>query len=292
MSFGQNLQFFRKNAGITQEELAERLEVSRQSVSKWESDTSFPEMDKIIQLCDMFDCKIDTLIKGNAEEEFAEDSAGYDKHMTKFAKLNTLAVGLVLASLVFSSAADALNFDESLLGMGFMLFILLAVIIFIVNGMKHSNFCRDNPYIAPFYKPEQIKSFESKMPVRMAIGIGIIIFGLILTTGINGMKDSMLKEALENSAFLLCVAVGTPIIVYNGMLKDKYDIEKYNNQNSGEKEKSKSSKWYGIIMVVATMCFFVMGFIDGGLWKYSWISFVVGGFLCAIIAIADNGKKE
>ena len=50
MSLGENLQFLRKKAEITQEQLAEQLEVSRQSVSKWESDTAFPEMDKILQM--------------------------------------------------------------------------------------------------------------------------------------------------------------------------------------------------------------------------------------------------
>ena len=48
MSFGENLQFYRTREGLTQEELAERLEVSRQSVSKWESNTSFPEMEKLM----------------------------------------------------------------------------------------------------------------------------------------------------------------------------------------------------------------------------------------------------
>lgn len=67
MSLGENLQFLRKTKSMTQEDLAEALNVSRQSVSKWESDASFPEMDKIIQICDMFCCSMDSLIKGNIE---------------------------------------------------------------------------------------------------------------------------------------------------------------------------------------------------------------------------------
>ena len=50
MSLGENLQFLRKKNNITQEQLAEQLDVSRQSVSKWESDSSYPEMDKLLQL--------------------------------------------------------------------------------------------------------------------------------------------------------------------------------------------------------------------------------------------------
>ena len=54
--FGENLQYYRKRDGMTQEQLAERLEVSRQTVSKWEAGTSYAEMEKILQLCDIFSC--------------------------------------------------------------------------------------------------------------------------------------------------------------------------------------------------------------------------------------------
>ena len=49
MSLAENLQFLRKQKNITQEQLAEQLEVSRQSVSKWESAQSYPEMEKLLQ---------------------------------------------------------------------------------------------------------------------------------------------------------------------------------------------------------------------------------------------------
>lgn len=48
MSLGENLQFLRKRENMTQEQLAEALEVSRQSVSKWESDSTYPETDKLM----------------------------------------------------------------------------------------------------------------------------------------------------------------------------------------------------------------------------------------------------
>ncbi len=64
MSFGQNLQFLRKmRNGMTQEELAERMNVSRQTVSKWELDSAYPEIDKIIELCNLFSCSMDQLIR-------------------------------------------------------------------------------------------------------------------------------------------------------------------------------------------------------------------------------------
>lgn len=63
MSLGQNLQFLRKMSHITQEALAEKLNVSRQAISKWELDAVYPEMDKIIELCELFSCTMDQLVR-------------------------------------------------------------------------------------------------------------------------------------------------------------------------------------------------------------------------------------
>ena len=64
MSFGKNLQFLRHLRGnMTQEDLAEKMNVSRQTVSKWELDTAQPEMDKAIELCRLFNCSLDNLFR-------------------------------------------------------------------------------------------------------------------------------------------------------------------------------------------------------------------------------------
>ena len=62
MKFGDKLIELRKKNGLSQEELAEKLGVSRQSVSKWESNNTYPETDKIIQIANLFDCSMDDLI--------------------------------------------------------------------------------------------------------------------------------------------------------------------------------------------------------------------------------------
>lgn len=64
MSFGKNLQFLRKmRNGMTQEDLAEKLGVSRQTISKWELDIVYPEMEKVLDLCELFSCSMDQLIR-------------------------------------------------------------------------------------------------------------------------------------------------------------------------------------------------------------------------------------
>lgn len=62
MKFGDKLIALRKKKGMSQEDLAEKLNVSRQSVSKWESNNTYPETDKIVQICSIFDCSMDDLI--------------------------------------------------------------------------------------------------------------------------------------------------------------------------------------------------------------------------------------
>lgn len=69
MKFGENLQKLRKEKGISQEQLAEQLGVTRQSVSKWESGNSYPEMDKIVAICNLFHCDMDILINKDITEE-------------------------------------------------------------------------------------------------------------------------------------------------------------------------------------------------------------------------------
>lgn len=69
MTLGEKLAKARKENNITQEQLADRLGVSRQAVSKWESDVAYPETDKLIRISELFDCSLDYLLKDIAEEK-------------------------------------------------------------------------------------------------------------------------------------------------------------------------------------------------------------------------------
>lgn len=63
MFFGSNLQFLRKINSMTQERLASRMGISRQTVSKWESGEASPELGKLMELCDIFGCSLDSLLR-------------------------------------------------------------------------------------------------------------------------------------------------------------------------------------------------------------------------------------
>ena len=64
MNMADRIQSLRKSKGISQEELADKIGVSRQAVSKWESEQSLPDMEKVILLSDYFEVTTDYLLKG------------------------------------------------------------------------------------------------------------------------------------------------------------------------------------------------------------------------------------
>lgn len=88
MDFAEKLIVLRKKAGLSQEQLADRLGVTRQSVSKWESGMTLPELGKIIVISEMFNVSVDYLVKGNAGEPLQGEAAGLkeaaiEEHLAK-----------------------------------------------------------------------------------------------------------------------------------------------------------------------------------------------------------------
>lgn len=136
MSLGQNLQFLRKRDNITQEQLAESLEVSRQSVSKWESDTTYPEMDKLLQLANLFHCSLDDLVQKDISSQYVEDKCNYDQFMNQFSRRITTGVGLILSGVTIMLLLNTFipkvhGFDmEEFSGIIFLFFVIAAVAIF------------------------------------------------------------------------------------------------------------------------------------------------------------------
>ena len=76
MKFHDKLQVLRKERGLSQEGLAERLDVSRQAISKWESGSAYPEIEKLVQLSDIFGVTLDNLMKdGPLQQDGQKESA-------------------------------------------------------------------------------------------------------------------------------------------------------------------------------------------------------------------------
>ena len=308
MSFGENLQFLRKRSGITQEQLAERLSISRQSVSKWESDAGYPELNTILQLCEMFSCSMDVLLRGDVEKSIAEDEAGYDAHMNSRAFWNAIAVGLILIGIALYAIWEGGLSTASEIGeAAFLVFVAAAVVIFIIKGMQHSSFRKRYPKIGFLYPEEKLRHFEKIYPCFIAIPVGMIILDFTVMLLLEKLfKQAGLSDDLAAGIFFLILAVAIPIIVYGALLKDKYNITGYNQETMREAEKEKDrqqvKKWCGIIMLTATALFLIslayegMHFMEHGyeesIVAFSWVVFPVGAILCGIVSIALHKPKQ
>ena len=308
MSLGQNLQFLRKRDNITQEQLAESLEVSRQSVSKWESDTSYPEMDKLIQLANLFHCSLDDLVQKDVSSQYIEDKNHYDQFKNQHSKRITLGVGLILFGVTFMGFLSAIlprnpGFDvDSLCGVGFFLFLVVAVAIFIVSGLQNDHYEKKHPYIENFYTEEEKEVFHKKFTVMITSGVVLIISGLILMTGYEAVISYDYKinstiniEELAISLFMLFVTIAVVLFVYAGTQNSKYNINRYNLMHDHNSQTYKNGKKIGLIcgciMMAATMIFLACGFI-WNLWSSAWIVYPIFGISCGITSTIINRNNE
>ena len=112
MTLGEKIAKQRKELNYTQEQLADVLGVSRQSISKWESDIAYPETDKLIELGKLFDCSMDYLLKEDVIEKNDAQASGFtekveensrkvmtDKNKGKAKKILKV-IGIVLAAVL------------------------------------------------------------------------------------------------------------------------------------------------------------------------------------------------
>jgi len=128
-NFSENLKTIRKENNLSQEQLAEKLNVSRQAISKWESSVAYPEMDKIIFIANMFNYNIDDLLNKNINEIKSEDEGKgkINKYTDDFLSFITKTVNL-FSDMSFKSKIKCL-FEQVIII--FVLFVMsLAIITF------------------------------------------------------------------------------------------------------------------------------------------------------------------
>ena len=106
MSLGEKLLKLRKKKGLSQEEVADILHVTRQTVSKWETDQSMPDFDKVVPICNLYEISTEELFHNEVstsrevEEVSMENTATYQNYNHKKALFTTVAVMLYILSVV------------------------------------------------------------------------------------------------------------------------------------------------------------------------------------------------
>ena len=298
MNFTENLRALREKDGITQEQLAERMEVSRQTISKWESGASMPEMEKLVQLTEMFGCTMDGLLKGNLCLDTEKESQLYDKHGNWVAKKAAVATGICIMSFAAQLVGEAVNpsfFGES--AVFFLIGALIGTLLWVQIGMNASHFREKHPYIEPFYTEEEKERFHEKYVARMITAIAILICSLIVTSAPYAVwkTETELTDAFGGFIFLTIASVGVMIIVHTGLLASKYHVEKYNAENAwdaseeGKANARRIGKACGGIMAGAFMVGIVLWLLDVP-HVLAGVPLLVGGILCGVASIFLNRK--
>lgn len=296
MSFPENLQFIRAQAGVTQEQLAEQLDVTRQSVSKWESGVSFPEMDTLLRICDLYNVNLDTLLRGSVEGSRVSDTARYDAFMNRFALRISLSVSGIIAGMGLSLLMETRHLPESWCSAAFLLVLSVCTVVMVACGLQMEQFQKKHPAIADFYTEENRDAFHQKFIWYISGGVGAILFGLVLMALLESVKtDQALWEGYGVTLFLLIVSGAVWAFVYAGIMHDKYDIAKYNRgcnpSPESKRRQALTGTVCGVLMLLAAAVYVGLG-LALDMWRTAWWVFAVAGILCGVAAVVLNPFKE
>jgi transcriptional regulator with XRE-family HTH domain len=194
MNFNEKLQALRKEKGLTQEELAEKLDVSRQAVSKWEAEQAMPEIDNLIGLANIYGVSMDYLLTG---KEFEDTSAPKIQivHVKPKISIRVLlgsvflalgAIGLVIMYIIYTtkitqfSPPSFWNFMDAYRPWGVfflcVFFMLAGLVLLLVKFIMRA---------AEFYK-------RQKLILKLIIAAALIALAVLVIAGIINLNQYVL----------------------------------------------------------------------------------------------------
>ena len=241
MSFRENLQHLRSTRSMTQSQLAMLLGVSRQSVAKWEAEKSYPEMDKLLKICDVFECSLDELVRGDLTGRTANpalrvpvdappvDVCGYDQHMRRRAwrvpaGVAVIVAGFGAASLVASAVAETRGLQGVLDLATYLAGIVIGLAFLVPTFIEHRAFRRDHPYVEDFYTPAQKAAARRWKGRGIVGGVALVLAGFFAPAMMQAFNASWLAAF----AFWTCLAAGVALIVFGTMTCRLTEVERYN----------------------------------------------------------------
>lgn len=198
--FQENLRKIRKEQNLSQEQLADELGVSRQAISKWESGTAYPEMDKIIQLCEKFNVNMDDLLHKDINEVKGEEETkkNINRNIEEFLKYITDSVNLFI-NMSFKSKIKFL-FEE----------FVIAFVLFIISSILYRGVYNLIDNIIVFVSPRikfYILSIISSILVLSLLIVSIVIMAYIFKARylnyyqrITDKKEETDKEVTEDKS--------------------------------------------------------------------------------------------
>lgn len=315
MILGEKITELRRQNGWSQEELAGKLNVSRQSVSKWESSMSVPELDKILQLSDLFEVSTDYLLKDDQKEDHVP---GYMTHNSirkvtmeeaqEFIRVRREVSGRIGAGVMTCilspvpllllnrlAEARALPLSEDLaggIGLGVLLLMVSAAVgCFILFGMKLGKYewleqeefelCYGISGMVSERKEAENLTFTKKL----AAGVALCIIGPIplLLAGAADAGDTM--QVMGVIILLIMVAAAVYLFVDVGMKKGAYDqLLQIGDYTKEEKKASKIIERIAVVYWCLCTSIYVGVSLLTDNWDSTWILWPVAGILFGAIA--------
>lgn len=321
----------RKQNGWSQEELAMKLGISRQSVSKWESTASIPDLDKIVKLSQIFGVTTDYLLKDELEEATGtvmvfdeaedrehekirdvslEEANSYMALVEHSAKKMAAAVAacilspvllILLSGLAESHITDITEDMAAGIGVSILLLIVAgAVSIFIILGMKLERFqYMEKEILSPQYGVASIveikkENFEPTYKNCVVIGVSVCITSVIPLMAAMALDSSDIIYIYAVCILLALVALGVYLFVWSGMIFGSYQKLLEEGEYSREKklENKSNNNLSKVYWCTITAIYLGVSFLTDR-WELTWIIWPCAGLVfVAICAIAAMLRKK
>jgi len=321
----------RKKNGWSQEELAEKLGVTRQSISKYEGAQSIPDLDKILKLSEIFGVTTDYLIKDELEEEeyaasqMQENESESDRSVhkvtmemaneylqiidwsagkTAFATMLCILSPIVLLMLGAMSEMPNYHISENAAaGIGICVLIVLiaiAVTIFILCGMKTKKYEYmekediETAYGVSGMVKEKRDAYHSPYVTQLVIGITCCICSVIPLFGTLAVSESDFYMVSAVCMLLTLVAIGTYFIVRSAAKMNAMNqlLEDEDYTRQKKHENKKMSGPVTVYWLIATAIYLAWSFTTND-WDRTWIIWpVVGVLFPAFYAIVSGIRKK
>lgn len=326
MILAEKIMNLRKKNGWSQEELAEKLNISRQSVSKWESGASIPDIDKIIAMSGIFGVSTDYLLKDGLEKEQASETEDvYEAPQLRSVSLDEANAFMNLTKKLSGRIAAAISLfilcpvplillggmqeygkvsisEDAAGGIGMAILLTMVAIgvaVVILNGMKLEKYeYLEKERLSLQYGVHGIVSrkkedFSGVFRTCLTAGVILCILGVVPLMLAIAFSGQELYFVYCVAILLVMVSVGVFLIIWSGSIENSFNKLLEEGDYTPEKKEleKKTSSFSGIYWCLVVAIFLAVSFRFDN-WEESWIIWPVAALLFVVIQGIIKGVIE
>ncbi|MDD3946804.1 MAG: helix-turn-helix transcriptional regulator [Clostridia bacterium] len=288
--FGEFLYSLRKEKGMTQMELADKLGITNKAVSKWETGEAFPETGQLVPLATIFDITVDELLRGERNANIVvEEQATIEepetvipplKPMTKAEAYTTAgAIALILIGVLVLVSLAVNNISHGIYVSLLLFCTAIAVVLLVFTSLRRK--------VRSAELSEENYQKGKKLAIMLSLSVGIIIASVIPLVALSAYDIS---AAIFLPVFFAVLIIGITLVVFSGIQWEAFnkvnplpEDEVPVTTKQTEKFKGIEDAVCGTIMLIATAVFLILGFLYNR-WHPGWVVFPIAGILCGIIS--------